>query len=46
MLHNIALIRLGSLVCRTDFLKSGRSLDKLGIEKLAGAALLKYLKRG
>ena len=41
-----SVIRLGSLVCRTDFLKSGRSLDKLGIEKLAGAALLKYLKRG
>jgi len=41
-----SVIRLGSLVCRRDFLKEGRTLDKLGLESIEKEDLLNYLKNG
>jgi len=41
-----SLIRLGSAVCKRDFLKEGRSLKELGIEDLTKEQLIKYLRQG
>jgi len=41
-----SVIRLGSLVCRVDFLKEGRTLEKLGVEGIKREDLLNYLKNG
>jgi len=41
-----SLIRLGSLSCKRDFLKEGRSLKELGIEDLNKEMTIKYIKEG
>ena len=41
-----SLIRLGSLICKRDFLKEGRSLKELGIEDLTKEVIIRYVKEG
>ncbi len=41
-----SIIRLGTVVCRKDFLKEGRTLRKLGVDKFGKDDLLNYLKDG
>jgi len=41
-----SLISLGSIICKKDFLKEGRSLKDMGIEHLAKEQMIKYLKEG
>ncbi len=41
-----SLIRLGSTICRQDFLKEGRALKELGIEDLTKEQIIRYLREG
>ncbi|MBA7567764.1 Opine dehydrogenase [subsurface metagenome] len=41
-----SLIRLGSLICKRDFLKEGRSLKELGIEDLTKEVIIRYVREG
>ncbi len=41
-----SLIRLGSVICRQDFLKEGISLKDLGIENLSKDQIIRYAKEG
>jgi hypothetical protein len=40
------MIRLGSVICKRDFLKEGVSLEELGIEDLDRKQTMKYLREG
>ena len=41
-----SLIQLGSVICKRDFLKEGRSLKELGIEDLTKEQVIRYLREG
>jgi opine dehydrogenase len=41
-----SIIKLGSLICKTDFLKEGRSLREMGIEDLTKEQTIEYIRRG
>jgi len=41
-----AMIRLASIVHHTDYWRRGRTLDKLGIDKLSADELMHYVKEG
>jgi len=41
-----SLVRLGSVICKRDFLKDGRSLVDLGIEDLTKDQMMRYLREG
>lgn len=41
-----ALIRLACIIHRTDYWRRGRTLDKLGIEKLSVSELTRYVNKG
>jgi opine dehydrogenase len=41
-----AMIRLGSVICRKDFFKEGRSLKDLGIADLTKNQLIQYIREG
>lgn len=41
-----SLIRLGSVICRRDFLKEGRSLREMGIENLTKDQIVQYVREG
>jgi len=41
-----SLIRLGSVVCKRDFFKEGRSLRELGIDELTKGQLVRYVREG
>ena len=41
-----SLIQLGSVACKRDFLKEGRTLKELGIEDLTKEQILRYLREG
>jgi len=41
-----AIIRLACIIHRTDYWHRGRTLDKLGIEKLSVSELTRYVKEG
>ena len=41
-----SLIRLGSLSCKRDFLKEGRSLKELGTEDLINKVIIRYVREG
>ncbi|MFW6147622.1 MAG: NAD/NADP octopine/nopaline dehydrogenase family protein [Thermodesulfobacteriota bacterium] len=41
-----AMIDLGSIVCRRDFLNEGRSLKKMGLEGMSREELIRYLRHG
>ncbi len=41
-----AMIDLGSIVCQRDFLKEGRSLEKMGLEGMDKKQIIRYLKEG
>lgn len=41
-----SIIRLACIVHRTDYLRRGRTLDKLGIERLSVSELTRYAKEG
>ena len=41
-----SMIRLGSVICKRDFLKEGVSLEELGIEDLDRKQTMKYLREG
>ena len=41
-----SIIRLGSVICKRDFLKEARSLRELGIEDLAKEQIIKYTRQG
>ncbi len=41
-----SIIRLGSLTCKQDFLKEGRSLKELGIEDLTKEQIIEYVRQG
>jgi len=40
------IIRLGSLICKRDFLKEGRSLGEMGIEDWTKEQIIGYIRRG
>ncbi len=41
-----SLIQLGSLICKRDFLKEGRSLKELGIQDLTKEVIIRYVREG
>ena len=41
-----SLIRLGSAICKREFLKEGVSLTELGVEDLSKEQIIKYLREG
>lgn len=41
-----SLLRLGSVICRRDFFKEGRSLRELGIEDLTKDQIIRYVREG
>jgi len=41
-----SLIRLGSIICGSDFFREGRTLKDYGLEGLSKEAILSYLKEG
>jgi opine dehydrogenase len=41
-----SLIRIGSVVCKEDFLKEGISLKELGLEGMGKEQIIKYLREG
>ena len=41
-----SIIRLGSVICKRDFLKEGRSLKEMGIEDLTKEQIIWYTKEG
>ena len=40
------MIRLGSIICKRDFLKEGRSLKEMGIESWTKEQVIEYVRRG
>jgi len=41
-----SIIRLGSVICKRDFLKEGRSLREMGIEDWTKEQIIAYIRRG
>jgi len=41
-----AMIYLGSIICERDFLKEGRSLEKMGLQGMGKEQMVYYLKEG
>ena len=41
-----AMIDLGSLICERDFLKEGRTMEKMGLAGLSKEQVIKYLREG
>jgi len=41
-----AMIRVGSVICRKDFFKEGRSLKDLGVADLTKDQLIRYIREG
>jgi opine dehydrogenase len=41
-----SMIRLGSVICKRDFLKEGRTLEKMGLDGLSGKQIVKYVREG
>jgi opine dehydrogenase len=41
-----AMIELGSIICERDFLKEGRSLEKMGLEGMSREQMIRYLREG
>lgn len=41
-----SMIRLGSVICRRDFFKEGRSLREMGIEHLTKDQIIQYVRGG
>ncbi len=41
-----SLIRIGSVICKRDFLKKGRTLGEMGIEDLTKDQMTQYLRKG
>ena len=41
-----AMIYLGSIICERDFLKEGRSLEKMGLQGMGKEQMVHYLKEG
>lgn len=41
-----SMIRLGSVICKRDFLKEGRSLREMGIENLTKDQIVQYVREG
>jgi opine dehydrogenase len=41
-----SIIRLGSVICKRDFLKEGRSLKEMGVEDLTKKQIITYIRDG
>ena len=41
-----SMIRIGSVICKRDFFKEGRSLKELGIEDLTKDQIIRYIREG
>ena len=41
-----SIIRLGSVICKRDFLKEGRSLREMGIEDWTKEQVIGYIRQG
>jgi len=41
-----SIIRLGTVICKRDFLKEGRSLTEMGIEGLTKEQIIEYIRHG
>jgi opine dehydrogenase len=41
-----SMIRIGSVICKRDFFKEGRSLRELGIERLTKDQIIQYVREG
>jgi len=41
-----SVIKIGSVICRRDFFKEGRSLRELGIEDMAKHQIMQYVRKG
>jgi len=41
-----SIIRLGSVICKRDFLKEGRSLREMGIDDLTKEQIIEYARQG
>jgi opine dehydrogenase len=41
-----AIIRLGCIIHRTDYWRRGRTIDKLGIDRLSVSELTQYVNEG
>jgi opine dehydrogenase len=41
-----SMIRLGSVICKRDFFKEGRSLKELGVEDLTKDQIIRYVREG
>ena len=41
-----SIIRLGTVICKRDFLKEGRSLREMGIEGLTKEQIIEYIRHG
>lgn len=41
-----SILRLGSVICKRDFVEEGRSLSEMGIEELTKNQIIEYVRRG
>jgi opine dehydrogenase len=41
-----SMIRLASILHRTDYFRRGRTLDKLGLDKLSVSEITRYVEEG